>query len=112
MINFFYAHYLQLLALVTGVLLEKQVVILCPNLVGFSKIVLINDHCLSICINLDCFREPFILAIFDTMQGVLSAVVLSLIPMIRPFQWQSLLLPVSWWIQKALVADFPRDFTA
>ncbi|KAK2363939.1 DENN (AEX-3) domain-containing protein [Trifolium repens] len=48
----------RLLALVTGVLLEKQVVILCPNL------------------------------------GVLSAVVLSLIPMIRPFQWQSLLLPV------------------
>ncbi|XP_058749305.1 uncharacterized protein LOC131622297 isoform X2 [Vicia villosa] len=47
-----------LLALVTGVLLEKQVVIVCPNL------------------------------------GVLSAVVLSLIPMIRPFQWQSLLLPV------------------
>ncbi|XP_024626920.1 uncharacterized protein [Medicago truncatula] len=47
-----------LLALVTGVLLEKQVVIVCPNL------------------------------------GVLSAVVLSLIPLIRPFQWQSLLLPV------------------
>ncbi|KAI5447501.1 hypothetical protein KIW84_015089, partial [Lathyrus oleraceus] len=47
-----------LLALLTGVLLEKQVVIVCPNL------------------------------------GVLSAVVLSLIPMIRPFQWQSLLLPV------------------
>ncbi|KAL5796436.1 hypothetical protein ACOSQ2_001256 [Xanthoceras sorbifolium] len=46
------------LALVTGVLLEKQVVIVCPNL------------------------------------GVLSAVVLSLIPMIRPFQWQSLLLPI------------------
>ncbi|GAU19328.1 hypothetical protein TSUD_336140, partial [Trifolium subterraneum] len=49
---------LSLMALVTGVLLEKQVVILCPNL------------------------------------GVLSAVVLSIIPMIRPFQWQSLLLPV------------------
>ncbi|XP_050875644.1 uncharacterized protein LOC127079283 [Lathyrus oleraceus] len=47
-----------LLALLTGVLLEKQVVIVCPSL------------------------------------GVLSAVVLSLIPMIRPFQWQSLLLPV------------------
>ncbi|XP_057438466.1 uncharacterized protein LOC130730467 isoform X2 [Lotus japonicus] len=46
------------LALVTGVLLEKQVVIVCPNL------------------------------------GVLSATVLSLVPMIRPFQWQSLLLPV------------------
>ena len=29
------------------------------------------------------------------MQGVLSATVLSLIPMIRPFEWQSLLLPVS-----------------
>lgn len=29
------------------------------------------------------------------MQGVLSATVLSLIPMIRPFQWQSLMLPVS-----------------
>ncbi|RZC21074.1 DENN domain-containing protein 5B isoform B [Glycine soja] len=46
------------MALITGVLLEKQVVIMCPNL------------------------------------GVLSATVLSLIPMIRPFQWQSLLLPV------------------
>ncbi|ESR56956.1 hypothetical protein CICLE_v10018880mg [Citrus x clementina] len=46
------------LALVAGVLLEKQVVVVCPNL------------------------------------GVLSAVVLSLIPMIRPFQWQSLLLPI------------------
>ncbi|CAK7349499.1 unnamed protein product [Dovyalis caffra] len=48
----------QVLALVAGVLLEKQVVVVCPNL------------------------------------GVLSAVVLSLVPMIRPFQWQSLLLPI------------------
>ncbi|XP_049411105.1 uncharacterized protein LOC125874290 isoform X1 [Solanum stenotomum] len=47
-----------ILALITGVLLEKQVVIVCPNL------------------------------------GVLSAVVLSLIPIIRPFQWQSLFLPI------------------
>lgn len=47
-----------ILALVAGVLLEKQVVVVCPNL------------------------------------GVLSAIVLSLVPMIRPFQWQSLLLPV------------------
>ncbi|KAL2470591.1 DENN (AEX-3) domain-containing protein [Abeliophyllum distichum] len=46
------------LALVTGVLLEKQVVVLCPNL------------------------------------GILSAVVLSLIPIIRPFEWQSLFLPI------------------
>ncbi|KAL9168947.1 hypothetical protein ABFS82_04G047200 [Erythranthe guttata] len=46
------------LALVTGMLLEKQVVVLCPNL------------------------------------GVLSAVVLSLIPIIRPFEWQSLFLPI------------------
>ncbi|RDX91279.1 DENN domain-containing protein 5B, partial [Mucuna pruriens] len=46
------------LALITGVLLEKQVVVVCPNL------------------------------------GVLSSTVLSLVPMIRPFQWQSLLLPV------------------
>ncbi|CAA0815230.1 DENN (AEX-3) domain-containing protein [Striga hermonthica] len=46
------------LAIVTGVLLEKQVVLLCPNL------------------------------------GVLSAVVLSLIPIIRPFEWQSLFLPI------------------
>lgn len=29
------------------------------------------------------------------IQGVLSAAVLSLVPMIRPFQWQSLFLPVS-----------------
>ncbi|KAJ9169683.1 hypothetical protein P3X46_017845 [Hevea brasiliensis] len=41
-----------------GVLLEKQVVVVCPNL------------------------------------GVLSAIVLSLVPMIRPFQWQSLFLPI------------------
>nr|GMD18692.1 uncharacterized protein LOC109173826 [Ipomoea batatas] len=47
-----------ILALVTGVLLEKQVVVICPNL------------------------------------GILSALVLSLIPIIRPFQWQSLFLPI------------------
>lgn len=46
------------LALLAGALLEKQVVVICPNL------------------------------------GILSAVVLSLIPLIRPFEWQSLLLPV------------------
>ncbi|KAL6901851.1 hypothetical protein ACP4OV_004727 [Aristida adscensionis] len=46
------------LGLFTGVMLEKQIVVLCPNL------------------------------------GVLSAIVLSVIPIIRPFQWQSLLLPV------------------
>ncbi|KAJ7977160.1 DENN domain-containing protein [Quillaja saponaria] len=43
--------------MVAGVLLEKQVVVVCPNL------------------------------------GLLSAAVLSLVPLIRPFQWQSLLLP-------------------
>ncbi|XP_027093995.2 uncharacterized protein [Coffea arabica] len=47
-----------ILALITAVLLEKQVVVVCPNL------------------------------------GILSAVVLSLIPIIRPFQWQSLFLPI------------------
>ncbi|XP_074268698.1 uncharacterized protein LOC141592043 [Silene latifolia] len=47
-----------ILALLTGVLLEKQVIVVCPNL------------------------------------GILSAVVLSLIPMICPFEWQSLLLPI------------------
>ncbi|WVZ55456.1 hypothetical protein U9M48_006116 [Paspalum notatum var. saurae] len=46
------------LGLFAGVLLEKQIVVMYPNL------------------------------------GVLSAIVLSVIPMIRPFQWQSLLLPV------------------
>ncbi|KAM7271491.1 hypothetical protein ACFE04_030705 [Oxalis oulophora] len=46
------------LTLISGVLLEKQIVIICPNL------------------------------------GLLSASVLSLIPVIQPFQWQSLLLPV------------------
>ncbi|KAJ3682440.1 hypothetical protein LUZ60_015013 [Juncus effusus] len=46
------------LALFAGTLLEKQVIVICPNL------------------------------------GVLSAIVLSVIPMIRPFEWQSLLLPV------------------
>ncbi|KAM7262623.1 hypothetical protein ACFE04_000306 [Oxalis oulophora] len=46
------------LTLISGVLLEKQVVVVCPNL------------------------------------GLLSAVVLFVIPMIQPFQWQSLLLPV------------------
>ncbi|OAY63160.1 DENN domain-containing protein 5B [Ananas comosus] len=48
----------KVLALFAGALLEKQVVVMCPNL------------------------------------GVLSAIVLSIIPMIRPFEWQSLLLPV------------------
>ncbi|KAM1684326.1 hypothetical protein ACFX15_034938 [Malus domestica] len=52
-----------ILSLLTGVLLEKQVVIVCPNL------------------------------------GVLSATVLSLIPMIRPFQWQSLMLPFLKYLQ-------------
>jgi len=47
-----------MLALLTGVLLEKQIVVICPNL------------------------------------GVVSAIVLSVIPMLRPFPWQSLLLPV------------------
>ncbi|KAL7200967.1 hypothetical protein ACSBR1_032810 [Camellia fascicularis] len=46
------------LAFITGVLLEKQVVVVCPNL------------------------------------GILSAIILSFIPMIRPFEWQSLFLPV------------------
>ncbi|XP_058101310.1 uncharacterized protein LOC131245702 isoform X2 [Magnolia sinica] len=46
------------LALFAGALLEKQVIVVCPNL------------------------------------GILSAIVLSVIPMIRPFEWQSLLLPV------------------
>ena len=45
-------------ALLAGTLLEKQIVVICPNL------------------------------------GILSAVVLSLIPMICPFEWQSLLLLV------------------
>ncbi|KAL8494449.1 hypothetical protein ACS0TY_025311 [Phlomoides rotata] len=47
-----------ILTLVTGVLLEKQILFFCPNL------------------------------------GVLSAVVLSLIPISRPFEWQSLFLPI------------------
>ncbi|ONK57292.1 uncharacterized protein A4U43_C10F18570 [Asparagus officinalis] len=46
------------LTLIAGALLEKQVVVICPNL------------------------------------GVLSAIVLSVIPIIRPFEWQSLFLPV------------------
>ncbi|XP_039132612.1 uncharacterized protein LOC120269339 isoform X1 [Dioscorea cayenensis subsp. rotundata] len=46
------------LSLFAGALLEKQMVVICPNL------------------------------------GVLSATVLSIIPMLRPFAWQSLLLPV------------------
>ncbi|XP_047335681.1 uncharacterized protein LOC124939224 [Impatiens glandulifera] len=46
------------MAFVAGVLLEKQLIVVCPNL------------------------------------GILSAVILSLIPMIRPFEWQSLFLPV------------------
>ncbi|KAJ6847967.1 uncharacterized protein M6B38_115695 [Iris pallida] len=47
-----------ILTLIAGALLEKQMVVVCPNL------------------------------------GVLSAIVLSLIPLIRPFEWQSLFLPV------------------
>lgn len=46
------------LSLLSGVLLEKQIAVICPNL------------------------------------GMLSAIVLSLVPMIQPFEWQSLLLPV------------------
>ncbi|KAK1290206.1 hypothetical protein QJS10_CPB18g01821 [Acorus calamus] len=46
------------LILIAGALLEKQLVVICPNM------------------------------------GVLSAIVLSFIPMIRPFEWQSLMLPV------------------
>ncbi|XP_051148258.1 uncharacterized protein LOC127263326 isoform X2 [Andrographis paniculata] len=46
------------LTLFAGVLLEKQIVVVCSNL------------------------------------GILSAVVLSIIPLIRPYQWQSLLMPV------------------
>lgn len=49
------------LTLMAGVLLEKQVVVVCPNL------------------------------------GVLAASILSLIPMIRPFEWQCLYLPVLPW---------------
>lgn len=42
------------------------------------------------------FHEELIhFLILQQVQGVLSAVVLSLIPIIRPFQWQSLFLPVS-----------------
>ncbi|KAL1550101.1 hypothetical protein AAHA92_18109 [Salvia divinorum] len=47
-----------ILTLITGVLLEKQIIMMCPNL------------------------------------GILSAVVLSVIPMILPFEWQSLFLPI------------------
>ncbi|KAK9690189.1 hypothetical protein RND81_09G110200 [Saponaria officinalis] len=47
-----------ILALLMGVMLEKQVIVVCPNM------------------------------------GILSAVVLSLIPMIRPFEWHSLHLPI------------------
>uniref|UniRef100_A0A0A8YAA2 UDENN domain-containing protein n=1 Tax=Arundo donax TaxID=35708 RepID=A0A0A8YAA2_ARUDO len=63
------------LALFAGVLLEKQIVVICPNL------------------------------------GVLSAIVLSVIPMIRPFQWQSLLLPV---LPRKLIdfLDAPVPFVA
>uniref|UniRef100_A0A0D9VPH5 UDENN domain-containing protein n=1 Tax=Leersia perrieri TaxID=77586 RepID=A0A0D9VPH5_9ORYZ len=63
------------LELFAGVLLEKQIVVICPNL------------------------------------GILSAIVLSVIPMIRPFQWQSLLLPV---LPRKLVdfLDAPVPFIA
>ncbi|WOL09916.1 hypothetical protein Cni_G18669 [Canna indica] len=47
-----------ILLFLAGALLEKQVIVICPNL------------------------------------GVLSAIVLSIIPLIRPFQWHSLLLPI------------------
>ncbi|EFJ08411.1 hypothetical protein SELMODRAFT_448043 [Selaginella moellendorffii] len=47
-----------ILSMVAGALLERQMVVVCPNV------------------------------------GILCAVVLSIIPMLRPFQWQSLLLPV------------------
>lgn len=62
-----------LLALLAGTLLEKQIVVICPNL------------------------------------ALLSSVVLSLIPMIRPFEWQSLLLPI---LPKAMLdfLDAPVPF--
>jgi hypothetical protein len=48
----------QVLAMFVGSLLEKQMVVICPNL------------------------------------GVLSAVVLAIKPMIQPYEWQCLLLPI------------------
>ena len=48
----------QMLPLCAGALLERQMVVFCPNI------------------------------------GVLTAVVLALVPLMRPFAWQSLLLPV------------------
>lgn len=48
-----------------------------------------SEHC-KIC----HMSEPYSFSYLQQVQGVLSAVVLSLIPIIRPFQWQSLFLPV------------------
>ncbi|KAK1401955.1 hypothetical protein POM88_001560 [Heracleum sosnowskyi] len=54
-----------------GALLEKQIVV-CSNLMLFAYLFI----CLS-------------------DQGILSAAVLSVIPLIRPYLWQSLLMPVA-----------------
>lgn len=40
------------------------------------------------------------------MQGILSALVLAIIPLIRPYQWQSLLMPVIFYLLFGCV-NFP-----
>ncbi|KAA8528387.1 hypothetical protein F0562_035742 [Nyssa sinensis] len=37
---------------------------------------------------------PLLVLLIELLEGILSALVLSVIPLIRPYQWQSLLMPV------------------
>ncbi|WOL10660.1 hypothetical protein Cni_G19419 [Canna indica] len=86
-----------ILTLFAGALLEKQVVILCPNLVcplSLNKLAFVIMCFISLLLSTfssmvtDCYISV------NQVQGMLSAIVLSIIPMIRPFQWHSLLLPI------------------
>ncbi|RDY02751.1 DENN domain-containing protein 5B, partial [Mucuna pruriens] len=58
------------LTFIAGALLERQIVFVCSKLPLMETFYFFHD------------------------QGVLSASVLSVIPLIRPFQWQSLLMPI------------------
>ncbi|KAL9266095.1 DENN domain-containing protein [Drosera capensis] len=74
------------LTLLAGALLEKQIVMVCSNLVR-----IIIYYCFFI---LHCSGPLLLNADSHESHGILSASVLSIIPLIRPYQWHSLLMPV------------------
>ncbi|KAJ1437132.1 uDENN domain [Sesbania bispinosa] len=71
-----------------GALLEKQIVVVCSNLAP-AALPLLGPVKLEFVFWISHFGPADVL-----MQGILSASVLSVIPLIRPYQWQSLLMPV------------------